>query len=157
VATRTFVVFLYSWYIELIASDNSALLDLPMEQVATQTHWKSSDRAFLQHPSSLRNLCSIFALPGSWTSWKVTSSSPQVCDSVTYLGLLRLLNSHSWKVLESKSLMAVYLVLKWTIPNRVSVAQDMLMWCSCHSLVWRDNFLEELWHLVEVEGSLDFG
>jgi hypothetical protein len=53
--------------------------------------------------------------------------------------------------------MAVYMGFKQTVPNRVSVAQDILMLCSYHSLVWRDNFLEELWNLVEFEGSLDFG
>jgi hypothetical protein len=55
---------MYHWYIELIASDNSALLDLSMQHVSIQTHWKPSDCAFLQHPSSLRKPFFLFAFSG---------------------------------------------------------------------------------------------
>ena len=48
-------------HIELIASDNSALLDLSMQHVSIHTHWKPSDCAFLQHPSSLLKPFFLFA------------------------------------------------------------------------------------------------
>jgi len=74
----------YHWYIELMASDNSLLLDLSMQQVSTQTNVNPSSPAALQHLVILLNPLFLEAILRSFISWKDTSSLPQQCESIAY-------------------------------------------------------------------------
>jgi hypothetical protein len=68
---------------ELIASESSALLDLPMQQVSTQAYLRPCDRATAQHSSILDHPRKH--LPGSsCRSRKVTSSCSHLCERIAY-------------------------------------------------------------------------
>src|SRR3569833_322427 len=96
----------YHWNMELMASVSSELLVLSIQHVSIHAHSSPSLRACRQVNSILRNpsLAMIAWLKektpasGDWygtrlplwmfcMSWNVTSSSPQVCDKMAYLGI----------------------------------------------------------------------
>ena len=85
------VAFSYHVYMELMASDSSAELDLSIHTVSTHAYPRPSRRACLQAAITLwkpeRCLC-VNRVHLFDHFWKAASFVPHVCDKMAYGGML---------------------------------------------------------------------